>query len=179
MIDGILLFSSINAVEQVAEEVDLNAVLNHIESDLEVVIHQKNARILHNKLPVIQGLSILVHQLFYNLINNALKFTNTSKAPLIAISAEVVDGAALNETLYLLKDKQYHRIIIQDNGIGFGQKEAEKIFKTFSRLHAKDKYEGTGLGLALCKKIVERHNGAMYAEGKENEGATFYILLPI
>lgn len=110
----------------------------------------------------------MLYQLFYNLINNSLKFSKENVETLIEIKSSEID----------LKGLQYIEIIINDNGIGFDESYAEKIFATFFRLHPKDKYEGTGLGLALCKKIVERHGGFIFAQGDKNIGAQFTVLLP-
>ncbi|OQP48154.1 hypothetical protein A4D02_05385 [Niastella koreensis] len=167
MIDGVLLYSSLNAKEKEMEGVDLNDIINHIKTDLELVISQKNAEINYKKLPTIFGSALLIYQLFYNLLNNSLKFARPGVTPVINLDAE------------LEKDGKFARIILQDNGIGFSPAQAEMIFKTFTRLHSKDEYEGTGLGLALCKKIAERHNGKITASGKVNEGATFIITLPL
>ncbi|MEI6948187.1 two-component regulator propeller domain-containing protein [Paraflavisolibacter sp. H34] len=169
MIEGVLAYSTINAQEQTYEPVNLNEVLKHIESDLEVLIHQKAAVIQHAPLPVVEGAPVLLYQLFYNLINNSLKFTKPGRPPVIALSSEI----------FSKQGKEWARIIVKDNGIGFDQKYAERIFGTFTRLNAKDKFEGTGLGLALCKKIVERHGGSIAAHSQENEGAAFEILLPL
>ena len=165
MIDGVLMYSSLNAVQQTTEKVDLNDLFQEIQTDLEVVIQERKAMIEYDTLPVVEGSPVLLYQLFYNLINNSLKFAKTNVAPHISIRKE--------------KENNYVRIKVKDNGIGFDQSYAAKIFETFSRLHPKDKYEGTGLGLALCKKIVERHGGTIEAHGKEGEGATFVITLPL
>ncbi|HZH95233.1 MAG TPA: ATP-binding protein, partial [Flavisolibacter sp.] len=169
MIDGVLLYSSINVVDQIMDVVDLNKLLRQVEDDLEVVIHQKKAIIIYRNLPSIEGSEILLYQLFYNLVNNALKFSKEGFAPVVSIDCK---------TIYKQKE-QHAEITVQDNGIGFDQAFAERIFKTFTRLNSKDLYEGTGLGLSLCKKIVERHGGAINARGKENEGAVFTIMLPV
>lgn len=167
MIDGVLLYSSLNAKEKEMDGVDLNEVISHIKTDLELVISHKNAAINYQQLPTIFGSSLLIYQLFYNLLNNSLKFARPGVTPVINLEAEL-------ET-----DGQFARIILQDNGIGFSPAQSEMIFKTFTRLHSKDEYEGTGLGLALCKKIAERHNGKITAAGKINEGAIFIITLPL
>ncbi|WP_207509901.1 ATP-binding protein [Telluribacter humicola] len=177
MIDGVLLYSSLNALEQTKEGIELEEIIQSIVSDLEVVIAQKEASILFSELPWIEGSNVLIYQLFYNLINNSLKFSSPERKPLIRISSstasiEEIKGSCLNE------QKEYVKISLQDNGIGFGNDEASRIFGTFTRLHSKDKFEGTGLGLALCKKIAERHGGIIYAQGQEGEGATFTLLLP-
>ncbi|MBD0366107.1 MAG: PAS domain S-box protein [Flavisolibacter sp.] len=171
MIDSILLYSSLDATKHQKERIDLTETFNEIISDLEVFISEKNAEITYGKLPVIEGFPILIYQLFYNLLNNALKFSKPNEKPLIEVFCEIVDCRESN--------CKYARIILKDNGIGFNQNEAEIIFKTFTRLHSKDNYEGTGLGLALCRKIVERHRGSISAEGIAGQGATFTITLPI
>lgn len=178
MIDGVLGYSMLGATEQVIEPVNLNELLRHIEGDLEVMIHQKQAVIQHSNLPVIEGSAILLYQLFYNLINNSLKFSRSDVVPQINISSKQIKGSEWEET-ELLPDKDYAQISVTDNGIGFDQAHAQKIFKTFARLNSKDKYEGTGLGLSLCQKIVQRHNGIISGNGVFNEGATFTIVLPV
>ena len=168
MIEGVLKYSTINTADTQSEQLDLNEIIQSIEADLELIIQQKNARIVTEKLPRIQGNPLLIYQLFYNLINNSLKFSKESEHPVIQISATA--GG---------KYSGLAEITITDNGIGFNNSYAEKIFDTFSRLNSKDMYEGTGLGLALCKKIVERHNGKIFASGKENIGAVFTTCLPL
>ncbi len=177
MIDGVLFYSSFSAMEQVSEKVDLNDVFKNIEADLEIVIQQKQAGIRFSDLPVIEGSPVLMHQLFYNLVNNSLKFSRENVPPLIEITTKLL--ATLNKSEGVFPREDYVQIFIKDNGIGFNQSNASKIFKTFSRLNSKDKYEGTGLGLSLCKKIVERHGGSIEAEGKENEGSIFKITIPV
>jgi PAS domain S-box-containing protein len=169
MIDGVLSYSTINAGQQPIEKVDLNKILDDIETDLEIVIQKKNAVIKRSPLPVIEGASVLLYQLFYNLINNALKFSKEGRAPLIAYYHSIINKDGID----------YMEITIADNGIGLEQQYAEQIFNAFSRLHGKDQYEGTGLGLALCKKIVERHLGTITATGVRDEGAVFTIMLPV
>ena len=118
---------------------------------------------------MLEGSSILLYQLFYNLINNSLKFTREGVKPVIRISSAIAGEPG----------EQSARIIVEDNGIGFEQQYAERIFESFARLNSKDQYEGTGLGLSLCKRIVERHGGSIIAKGKINEGASFVIYLPM
>ncbi len=118
--------------------------------------------------------------IFYNLTNNALKFSKEGLPPVVTFSAKKVNknGIKIEDNNHR-KHSQYVQIDIQDNGIGFNPECAERIFGVFSRLNAKDKYDGTGLGLALCKKIVHRHGGEIWAEGEEDKGAVFHILLPV
>jgi len=169
MIDGVLAYSMLNASGQPIEKVDLNEVLKNIESDLEIIIQQKKATIKKGHLPTIEGASVLIHQLFYNLLNNSLKFSKADTTPVIYISGEIKGTA----------DEPIAEIGFADNGIGFDSQHAQTIFDTFARLNSKDKYEGTGLGLSLCKKIVERHHGTVTAMGTKNNGAVFTIKLPL
>lgn len=169
MIDGVLAYSTINASAQHAEQVDLNQVIRNIENDLEIPIKDTGTNIYHKNLPVVEGAAVLLYQLFYNLINNSIKFAKDNVQPQISIVPEILSKEGYDWT----------QIKVEDNSIGFEQDYAEDIFHTFSRLHSRDKYEGTGLGLALCKKIVERHGGNIKAESTPGEGATFTILLPL
>jgi len=178
LVDGILAFSSFQAMEPRTGQVDLNGVIRDIENDLEMVIRQKQASIRHEGLPTIGGFPLLISQLFSNLVSNALKFARNSHPPVIRITAQPVPAHEV-QAAGLEEGRDYTKIVLQDNGIGFNQQYAERIFQAFSRLHTKDRFEGTGLGLALCRKIVERHGGIIRASGKENEGATFTIILPL
>jgi signal transduction histidine kinase len=174
MIEGVLAYSTVSFKEPISETVNLNKILEGVVSDLELAIIQKEAQIRFSELPDVNGIPLLLHQLFYNLINNALKFTRENVNPVITITSEITqqkNKAGKNIT--------YFHIKVSDNGMGFNQDYAERIFGIFSRLNAKDKFEGTGLGLALCRKIVYRHKGEIYAEGKEDEGAVFHVLLPV
>jgi signal transduction histidine kinase len=169
MIDGVLNYSSVNENEHAFETVNLSMLIGTIREDLEILIQQKKAVINEQSLPVIEGSPVLLYQLFYNLIYNSLKFSKDSEAPVIDITSSLVHQASAD----------FAKIVISDNGIGFDPVYAEKIFDTFTRLHSKDKYEGTGLGLALCKKIVERHQGNIRASGVKGKSATFTVLLPL
>jgi PAS domain S-box-containing protein len=169
MIDGVLAYSTFNVDAQPIEIVDLNAVMNNLQSDLEIPIAEKQAKIEVGDLPAVEGAPVLLYQLFYNLLNNSLKFSNSSRQPVIKICGSEIE----------IGGERFANIVINDNGIGFAPEYAEKIFKTFTRLNSKDRYEGTGLGLALCKKIAERHGGSISARAEENVGAEFSVVLPI
>jgi PAS domain S-box-containing protein len=168
MVDGVLQYSSLSASAEKAEKVDLNGLLDSIQSDLEMIIQQSEATIIHSELPVIEGAPVLLYQLFYNLVNNSLKFRRENTSPVINIRSEVI-GSGENPFL---------KLVIEDNGIGFEMEYAERIFDSFSRLNPKDRFEGTGLGLALCKKIVERHGGTIEACGDPEKGSIFTVNLP-
>jgi PAS domain S-box-containing protein len=169
MIDGVLNYASITATQQHMVQVDLSNIIDNIKADLEVLIQEKKATLEYHNLPAIEGMPALMHQLFYNLINNSLKFSQTGKDTLIVIENQFV----------IHEGMKYARLTLRDNGIGFDNAYAESIFTTFTRLNSKDRYEGTGLGLALCKKIVLRHNGHISARGETDKGAEFTILLPL
>ena len=168
MIEGVLHYSKVNVLDDAIEPVNLGEVVYSIRADLEIPIQQRNARIELSGAPVIHGIPILLYQLFYNLINNSLKFSRKEAAPVIAISGDIIAE----------RGRSFVRIVLSDNGIGFDQQFAAAIFHPFTRLNRKDEYEGTGLGLALCKKIVERHRGSISVMGTPGEGASFTILLP-
>lgn len=169
MIEGILSYSIVNGTHEKIETVDLNQVLDEIKADLEVLIEQKEASLIVSPIPPIEGSKMLLYQLFYNLVNNALKFAQGGKKTTISVvgSRHTVDNA------------EEVRIMVRDNGIGFDAEFADTIFDAFTRLHSKDTYEGTGLGLALCKKIVLRHGGSIQASGVRSKGSTFTITLPV
>ncbi len=165
MVEGVLHYSTINSTEVETELVDINRLLENIESDLELPIQQKKATLSYSGIPSVEGAPVLLYQLLYNLINNSLKFSKSGTPCLITVTAGI--------------GSDYTEIVVADNGIGFDQGQAERIFDTFTRLNTKDRYEGTGLGLSLCKKIVLRHGGEISASSKKGEGAAFHIRLPL
>jgi PAS domain S-box-containing protein len=169
MIEGVLNYSMLNAFHSKIEKVNVNELIQNIESDLEILISEKSAKIYYHNLPALEGASVLLYQLFYNLINNSLKFSKKDEEPVIIISSSTIKK----------DDKDFAEIKIVDNGIGFEQEFAEKIFETFLRLNSKDQFEGTGLGLSLCKRIAERHGGAIEAFGEPDKGSSFVIHLPL
>lgn len=178
MIEGVLNYSMATHTEENYEQVDIGRVIREILTDLELVVQQRKAIVEFGELPKVNGIGFLIYQLFYNLLNNALKFSKEGQKNLITIVAKKYTGAELNGIANLSYDKDYHVIQIKDNGIGFNPENAERMFQIFARLNNKDKYEGTGLGLALCRKIVLRHHGAIWAEGEEEKGAEISVALP-
>lgn len=169
LIEGTLAYSTLNKSIQSVQKINLDQIIENIKIDLELIIQEKDAILITSELPEIEGAPILIHQLFYNLIHNALKFSKADEPPRVIITSNIVD----------YDGKKHVQIVIKDNGIGLDTAYAERIFNAFERLHSKDDYEGTGLGLALCRKITERHNGTITAAGKENDGAEFTIILPL
>lgn len=176
MVEGVLAHSSLEAEKPSLERVELNELVRVIESDLDLIVQEKGAQLTY-ELPAIEGIRFLLYQLFYNLISNSLKFTRPNVNPKIDISARRISPEEVKH-YGLRANLTYYEIVLRDNGIGFRQEHAETIFKTFTRLHSKDEFEGTGLGLSLCKNIVEKHHGVIWASGEENVGASFHILLP-
>lgn len=178
LIRDVLHYSQLSRNEQQAfNNVNLNDVLEDIRSDYELLILQKNALITFGDLPTIEALPQQMSQLFGNLVSNALKFSKDSR-PIIEIKAELLKNEDVPTSLTPVKETNYYKIQVKDNGIGFDQEHAEKIFNIFQRLHAKTEYSGTGIGLAMCKKIALNHHGDIYATSQYGEGATFTIILP-
>lgn len=157
--------------------VDLNNVLAEVKQDFELLVEEKNAVIKSGKLPTVTGNTIQLEQLFFNLISNSLKFSKTN--PIVEISCSIVDKGAIKDAPKSLADGKYYLLEFKDNGIGFEEEYAQTIFGLFQRLHGKEEYAGTGIGLALCKKIVENHKGTIKANSTPGKGATFCVYLPV
>jgi two-component system, chemotaxis family, CheB/CheR fusion protein len=175
LIEDVLTLSKLSNTDIPFVKTDLHAVLKHIVDDLEITIREKGTQIIVDKLPVIEAVTGQMHQLFQNLISNALKF-NESATPVVSIREYQITEQDITE--YKLEDaSDYVGVCVQDNGIGFDNRYKEKIFGIFQRLH-NNQYQGTGIGLAICKKIVDNHHGFIRAEGEEGKGARFIIILP-
>jgi two-component system, chemotaxis family, CheB/CheR fusion protein len=177
IINNILGYSKLSADHATFEAVDFKELINDIVEDLEVAITEKKAKIVAGQFPLIECIPAQIRQVFQNILGNALKFSKPETPPYIEISAERVADLAFGAKKS--KDGDFCRITVKDNGIGFNEKFAHNIFLLFQRLHSKDAYEGTGIGLAIAKKIIEKHMGLISAHGKENHGATFVIVLPL
>lgn len=157
---------------------DLNTVVLAALRDFDLRIEETGARVHVLSLPIIEAIPLQMNQLFYNLLGNALKFQRPGIAPMLRISSQLLDPAEVAQYPNLETGEVYYRIVVKDNGIGFNQAFADKIFVIFQRLNAKEHFPGTGIGLAICRKIVQHHRGEIFAYGKENEGAEFHIILP-
>ena len=180
LINDLLAFSrTANTRERSFEPVDLNQVMERVQEELGLMIIAKNAVINIGPLPDVLGISYQLTQLFVNLIANALKYSKPEETPVLRIQYEEVSGQAMMDTLGIKTDSMYHRISVIDNGIGFEQQYAEKIFTIFQRLHTRHEYQGTGIGLAICKRIVANHKGFIFAESKEEVGSKFSVYLPV
>ena len=175
LIQSLLSFSRIGTNAEPHVPVDLDAVVQEVVGDLEVRIQETGAKVEVGDLPTIEADPTQMRQIFQNLIGNALKYRREGVATVVRVSAEVLDGAAgpLDGT-----PTKLCRIRFEDNGIGFEPQFADRIFGIFQRLHGRGEFEGTGVGLAICRKIAERHGGTISAEGRPGAGSCFTVTLP-
>lgn len=178
LIQDILTFSTLTMDKRHFEKSDLNELVKDVLNEMDGYISEKNANISVENLPSMFVNPVLIRPLFHNLISNSIKYSKTEVSPVIRISSDYEFSEAETENNGH-GNNRYCRIIIEDNGIGFEQEYSEQIFGMFKRLHGKNQYHGTGIGLAICKKIAEEHNGYISAKSKVNEGATFIVSLPM
>lgn len=178
LVNDLLRFSRHAHDEYDYEETDLNELLKEVLSDFEMEIQKKKVKISVSELPVIYAMPSMIRQLFQNIISNSIKFCKTGCVPEIDISTEMVKGLSITGINHKYSEHTFYNIYIRDNGIGFDSKFTEEIFEVFKRLHTYNEFEGTGIGLSICKKIVEKHKGFITAQSKINEGSTFIISLP-
>ena len=175
LIDSLLVFSKVSESSDLEfSPVDLNTVLANIEDIYSEHIIEKNAVITKSNLPIILGVPEQVAQVFNNLISNSLKFARHGEQPNIHVSAKKERNTTINNV-----NVDYWKIDITDNGIGFEPEYEQKIFEIFQRLHSKTEYDGTGIGLSICKKIMQKHDGYIQATSKLNEGSVFSLYFPI
>jgi len=165
LINDLLELSQVTTKGKSLVQIDLGQILKDVVSTIEIQIEETKGKIVIGDLPRISGDPVQIHQLFQNLVGNALKFSRPATSPNVEVTALEID-------------KHQSQILIKDNGIGFDQDQIDKIFQPFKRLHSQEEYEGNGIGLAICKKIVERHGGSITATSNPGEGATFIITLP-
>lgn len=175
LIEDILTFSKMTVENKSLEQSDMNVLLQEVLAGMDEDIVQKNAKLIVEELPSLYVNPGLIRPLFFNLLSNALKYSRPDIAPVITIRAQL----NIEEEAGKGSVNKYCRIFVEDNGIGFEQQYSEQIFGMFKRLHDKNKYEGTGIGLAICKKIVEEHNGFISVISKVNEGSTFIVSFPV
>ncbi len=179
LIEDLLAYSRTGTKDNNTEVLSLADLVEDIKLDLKEDLDEKNATVLLNTNHNIKAIRFQFRQLLINLISNSLKFALVNKPPIITIQASTIKGIEAPETINLLPKKLYSHIIISDNGIGFDNAYKDKIFGLFQRLHGKHEYQGTGIGLAIVKKILDNHHGVITASGKPNHGATFDIYLPL
>ena len=180
LINDILAYSHISEKGFLFEEINLQTIVNEVLSNLEVPIHETKAKIIIEKeLPVIEANSSQMIQLFQNILSNAIKFKIADTIPEITITYEIIKGKEIEMIDENRRESDFCVLRIIDNGIGFRQEFIDKIFIVFQRLNNSSVYPGTGIGLAICKKVVEKHSGFITAEGKPDDGSVFTITLPV
>ncbi|MFN8308762.1 MAG: ATP-binding protein [Chitinophagales bacterium] len=178
LIDDLLQFSRVVNTKVEMQEVDLNFILTEVRTNLSAIIVETRAVITLARLPKIKGYELQLMQLFQNILSNSLKYRSDVRQPEIKIVYQLVEKNSLQLPSHLDHSKQFHRITVTDNGIGFDNQYAEKIFTIFQRLHGRNEYEGTGIGLAITKAVMANHGGAIEAVGRPGEGATFILFFP-
>ncbi len=177
LIEDLLAFSKVKTTERKFEKIDLSLIINEVKEDLKDIFKAKHATIEISEMCSVNVIVFQFRQLLYNLISNALKFSKVDDPPIIQIECRIEKGNKLINEKLSPKINYYH-VSIKDKGIGFEPKYSEQIFEVFKKLHSKDVYVGTGIGLAIVKKIVENHNGFIKATGELNKGVTFDIYFP-
>jgi signal transduction histidine kinase len=165
LIEALLSLSRVSTKKKEEELIDLAPLVHEVLGDLEVRIQSTGGRVTVAELPCMEGDPVQIRQLFQNLIGNALKFHRPGQPPVVEVYA-------------LRRSPGQTEIYVVDNGIGFDKKDAERVFLPFHRLHGRSEYEGTGIGLTICQKIVERHGGTIRAESAPGQGARFVVSLP-
>lgn len=178
LIKDVLQFSKLTHNSQEFVPVGLNDVVSEILTDFELVIEQKNALVSIGELPVVEAIPLQMSQLFGNLVSNALKYTRPGIRPEIDITAQTAGESEIRLHALDLK-AAYIKIEVRDNGIGFSQEYAHQIFHIFQRLHSNEEYSGTGIGLAMCRKILQNHQGEISVSSQEGAGTAFSVILPL
>lgn len=178
LIQDLLNYSSLKEKSRDFVPTDLSRIVQHVLQDFDLLIQEKGAILTISSLPSIDAVPLQMTQLFYNLISNALKFSRPGETPAISITAGNLSPDEVHR-LKLPATASYTRILVRDNGIGFNKDYSERIFEIFQRLHTQDHYQGNGIGLALCRKVVINHNGLIIPHSEEGKGTTFEITLPL
>ena len=180
LIEDLLAYSRVSRNVNAFEPLDMDLLLAEVIDDLESQVRRERAVIRVAKLPAIRGDRMQVKRLFQNLLSNAIKFHKPGVDPVVSIQGNVTRGTEISDEYGItLSGNQYICFSILDNGIGFDEKYADKVFHIFQRLHGRSEYEGTGIGLSICRKIVTNHGGFITARSKENDGAEFIVILPV
>ncbi|PBQ34061.1 hypothetical protein CNR22_20525 [Sphingobacteriaceae bacterium] len=176
LIEALMDFSKTHVTNVHFQPVDLNVIFDELRKEYKDALEKIRGSMDYQKLPVIKGAAPLISQLFSNLISNAIKYSKKNEPLKITIAFDKVNDVTIQGKLY---KKAYWKFVVQDNGIGFNQNYAEKVFELFQRLHSSSKnYEGTGIGLTICKKLVQNHKGFIYAESEPNVGSKFVVFIP-
>jgi light-regulated signal transduction histidine kinase (bacteriophytochrome) len=177
LIDNLLEFSRTSRISEPFVKTDLNNIIAEVKADLELKIEETSTSISSEVLPVIDAIPMQMRQLFTNLFTNAIKFKGEGLTPKIDIRCSELNDEE-KDANHLRHNQRYYKIVVKDYGIGFDQEFSMKIFQIFQRLHGKAEYPGSGIGLAICKKIVENHSGRIFAESEPGKGAEFITILP-
>jgi len=177
LIEDLLTYSRATASVEAYEEVDLDKVIDELLSFHKEELEQKKISFEKGDLGVTRGVSFQIKQLFSNLIDNAIKYRHPDRLPHITVGSQLIEGTAL-ASFKADHTKQYYKISVKDNGIGFDPQFADRIFEIFQRLSPASGIKGSGIGLAICTKIVQNHNGFIKADGVPGKGANFHIYLP-
>lgn len=177
LIDDLLELSRVTTNAQPFTPVDLNEVAQEVVFDLEAHIEQIGGRVEVSGLPTVKADRLQMRQLLQNLISNALKFHREEEEPVVKVYSELLQEWE-EEGSGRTADRRTYQIFVEDNGIGFDEKHLERVLAPFQRLHGRDAYEGTGMGMAICRKVVERHGGNITAKSTPGQGATFIVTLP-
>lgn len=177
LLEALISYSRASNADIDFVQTDLNKLLDEVKTDIHEIIEEKYVTIINDGLPEIKVIPIQIHQLFQNIISNAIKYAKADVSPVIKIKSEIVKAENIRKPVNLHYQK-YWKITFEDNGIGFEKTYEDKIFELFQRLHGKTEFEGTGIGLAICRKITQNHNGYITAEGYPGKGATFFVYFP-
>ena len=177
LIDNLLEFSRTSRISEPFVKIDLNNIISEVKADLELKIEESSTKIESDVLPMIDAIPMQMRQLFTNLFTNAIKFKKADTTPEIEIRCSVLSDEE-KDANHLRQPMQYYKLTVKDRGIGFDQEFSMKIFQIFQRLHGKAEYPGSGIGLAICKKIVENHSGRIFAESELGQGTEFIIIVP-
>jgi signal transduction histidine kinase len=178
LIDGLLEYSRVSSRQQPLVAVNLGSIAHDVAGDLEGRLHQAPGHVEIGELPTIQADPIQMRQLLQNLIGNALKFQRAGAVPHVRVSAQCVAGDRMPANAGN-EPKRWCELTVEDNGVGFDSAFASRAFELFQRLHGRDEFEGTGMGLAICKKIVDRHGGTIAANSTPGQGSRFVVTLPV
>ncbi|MGB3588318.1 MAG: ATP-binding protein [Tunicatimonas sp.] len=176
LIDDLLKYSRVGRIQNGFEEIDLNQLIDEVLADMETSIEESAATVEVGELPTLEGEATQLRQLFQNLISNAIKFRREGVAPHIKITSRELSADLVGSHNQLNNPRE---VIVQDNGIGFEEKYLDRIFNIFQRLHGRNSYPGTGIGLAICRKIIDNHQGDIFATSEVGKGASFHMVLPL
>lgn len=177
LIKDVLGFSELAKTSRVYEKTDLNQMVRHVLNDFDLIMEQRGATVVYNDLPTVEAIPLQMSQLFGNLISNALKYSKADVPPKVEIFGGSLSDSEKSQ-FDVDQNVDYYKVDVIDNGIGFKQKYADQIFNIFQRLHGKEEFAGTGIGLAMCRKIMQNHHGDIVAKSQEGIGTTFTIIVP-